>query len=113
MNDFYNLLQKIKKRPAMYLGKNSIFSLQAFLDGYYFARREIGINLTEEEIQFQNFLQWIRHRFNVETGQLWSSIILFHSADEKSAVDRFFTLFEEFNQQQKNQEIEKIDQVVL
>lgn len=97
----------------MYLGKNSIFSLQAFLDGYYFARREIGINLTEEEIEFQNFLQWIRHRFNVETGQLWSSIILFHSADEKSAVDRFFTLFEEFNQQQKNQEIEKIDQVVL
>jgi hypothetical protein len=113
MNDFYDLLQKIKKRPAMYLGKNSIFSLQAFLDGYYFARREIGINLTEEEIEFQNFLQWIRYRFNVETGQLWSSIILFHSADEKSAVDRFFTLFEEFNQQQKNQEIEKIDQVVL
>ncbi|MEA5566777.1 hypothetical protein [Anabaena sp. UHCC 0399] len=112
MNNLYNLLQKIKKRPAMYLGKNSIFSLQAFLDGYYFARREIGINLTEEEIEFQNFLQWIRHRFNVETGQLWSSIILFHSADEKSAVDRFFTLFEEFNQQQKNQEIEKIDQVV-
>ncbi|BAB73555.1 hypothetical protein ACN23B_09250 [Anabaena sp. FACHB-709] len=112
MNNLYNLLQKIKKRPAMYLGRNSIFSLQAFLDGYYFARREIGINLTEEEVEFQNFLQWIRHRFNVETGQLWSSIILFHSADEKSAVDRFFTLFEEFNQQHKNQEIEKIDQVV-
>jgi hypothetical protein len=97
----------------MYLGKTSIFSLQSFLDGYYFARREIGIPLTAEETEFQTFLQWIRHKFNVETGQLWSSILLFHSADEKSAVDRFFTLFAEFSQQRKNQEIEKIDHVVF
>ncbi|NET02478.1 MAG: hypothetical protein F6K61_18310 [Sphaerospermopsis sp. SIO1G1] len=111
MDNLYKLLEKIKKRPAIYLGKTSIFSLQSFLDGYYFARREIGISLTAEETEFQDFLQWIRHKFNVETGQLWSSIILFHSADEKSAVDRFFTLFEEFSQQQKNREIAEIDEV--
>ncbi|TAE59474.1 MAG: hypothetical protein EAZ76_13875 [Nostocales cyanobacterium] len=111
MDNFYQLLAKIQKRPAMYLGKTSIFSLQSFLDGYYFARREIGIPLTAEETEFQDFLQWIRHKFNVETGQLWSSILLFHSADEKSAVDRFFTLFEEFSQQHKNHEIAKIDEV--
>jgi hypothetical protein len=112
MDNLYNLLKKIQKRPAMYLGKNSIFSLQAFLDGYYFARREMGIPLTEQESEFQTFLQWIREKFNVETGQLWSSIILFHSADEKSAVERFFNLFEEFSQDNKNQQIEKIDKVV-
>ena len=112
MDNLYKLLQKIKKRPAMYLGKNSIFSLQAFLDGYYFARREIGIPLTAEETEFQTFLQWIRQKFNVETGQLWSSILLFHSADEKSAVDRFFTLFEEFYQNHKNHETAKIDELV-
>ncbi len=33
MDNLHNLLQKIKKRPAMYLGKNSILSLQAFLEG--------------------------------------------------------------------------------
>jgi hypothetical protein len=96
MDNFYNLLQKIKKRPAMYLGKKSIFSLQAFLDGYYFARRELKVELTEEESEFQEFLKWIRQKFNVETGQLWASIVLFHSADESKAVERFFNLFEEF-----------------
>ncbi|NJP09991.1 MAG: hypothetical protein HC866_11350 [Leptolyngbyaceae cyanobacterium RU_5_1] len=102
MNDFYELLQKIKKRPAMYLGRHSIFSLQAFLDGYYYARREASIPLTEQEQEFQQFLQWIRVRFKVETGQPWASIILFHTADEKDAVERFFNLFEEFLKQKSN-----------
>ena len=35
MDNFYDLLQKIQKRPDLYLGRKSIFSLQAFLDGYY------------------------------------------------------------------------------
>jgi hypothetical protein len=104
MDNFYDLLQKIKKRPAMYLGRHSIFSLQAFLDGYYFARRELGVPLTTQESEFQEFLQWIRQRFQVETGQLWASILLFNSADEGKAVDRFFSLFEEFLNQEKSSE---------
>ncbi len=80
-NNFYELLQKIKKRPAIYLGSNSIFSLQAFLDGYYLARRELGVPLTEQELEFQEFLKWIRGKFQAETGQLWASILLSNSAD--------------------------------
>lgn len=106
MDNFYDLLQKIKKRPAMYLGRHSIFSLQAFLDGYYFARRELGVSLTEQENEFQEFLQWIRQKFQVETGQLWASILLFHSADERSAVERFFSLFEEFVNREKVREVD-------
>lgn len=101
MDNFYDVLQKIKKRPAMYLGRHSIFSLQAFLDGYYFARRELGIPLTKQEAEFQEFLQWLRQKFQVETGQLWASILLFHSADERNAVERFFDLFEEFLNREK------------
>lgn len=105
MDTFDNLLQKIKKRPAVYLGKKSIFSLQAFLDGYYFARRELKVELTEQESEFQEFLQWIRQKFNVETGQLWASIVLFHSADEGKAVERFFNLFEEFKDRGENRSL--------
>lgn len=106
MDNLYELLQKIKKRPAMYLGRHSIFSLQAFLDGYYFARRELGVPLTEQELEFQEFLQWLRERFKVETGQLWASILLFHSADERGAVERFFSLFEEFVAREKVREFD-------
>lgn len=96
MENFYSLLQKIQKRPALYLGRKSIFSLQSFLDGYYYARRELDIPLTSQEAEFQEFLQWIRKRFEVETEQLWSSILLFHCADESNAIERFFSLFQEF-----------------
>ncbi len=96
MQNFYDLLQKIRRRPALYLGRHSIFNLQAFLDGYYFARRELDVPLTAQEIEFQEFLKWLRDRFRVETGQLWASILLFHCADEHGAVDCFFELFDEF-----------------
>ncbi|MBE9014516.1 hypothetical protein IQ250_30450 [Pseudanabaenaceae cyanobacterium LEGE 13415] len=102
-DNFYHLLTKIKKRPALYLGQNSIFSLQAFLDGYYFARRELGVSLTEQEQEFQTFLQWIRDRFQVETGQLWSSIISSHAANERDAIVRFFELWNEFLTRKQSQ----------
>jgi hypothetical protein len=107
MNNFYDLLQKIQKRPALYLGRKSIFSLQAFLDGYYYARREIETPLTPQELEFQEFLQWMRQKFEVETGQLWSSILLFHSADESNAIERFFSLFQEFINQKNCLENER------
>jgi hypothetical protein len=107
MTDLYQLLKKIEKRPSLYIGKKSIFNLQSFLDGYYFARRELQIPLSQQEDEFQDFLQWIRETFNIETGQLWSSIILFHSADESNAVERFFSLFDEFisNHQEQKQKM--------
>lgn len=37
--DFYLLIEKIRKRPALYLGKASLSHLQVLLDGYTFALR--------------------------------------------------------------------------
>jgi hypothetical protein len=97
MSDLYTLLNKIQKRPALYIGKHSVFSLQAFLDGYYVARRDLNVSLTDQEQEFQEFLVWMRQRFQVETGELWASILLTAVAgDEKSAIEKFFSLFEEF-----------------
>ena len=107
MSSLYEMLNRIKKRPAMYLGRNSIFSLQAFLAGYNGAKREMGLVATEQEQEFEDFLGWIRERFNVETNQSWASIILFYSADENKALDTFFELFDEFLAQRKNLELEK------
>ena len=107
MSNLYEMLNRIKKRPAMYLGKNSIFSLQAFLAGYNGAKREMGLSPTEEEEEFEYFLNWIRKRFKVETNQSWASIIVFYSADENKALDTFFELFDEFLVQRKNLELEK------
>ncbi len=54
------ILQLIKQRPGMYLGKSSITRLRSFLDGYIGARRDLGLPETEEEIEFHKFQEWIQ-----------------------------------------------------
>jgi hypothetical protein len=96
MSNFYNLLQKIKQRPALYLGKRSLSHLQVFLDGYTFACCELGIEVTKQEREFEEFQEWIEQRFNQVDTQSWSRIILFYSEDESDALDKFFELFDKF-----------------
>ncbi|WP_293067302.1 hypothetical protein [Okeania sp. SIO2B3] len=96
MIGFYELIRKIRKRPALYLGKPSIDHLQVFLDGYTFARRELGVPLSQEEEYFEKFQEWIESKYNLPDTQSWMKIILFYSADERDALERFFDLFEEF-----------------
>jgi hypothetical protein len=97
MHDLYGLIKKIKKAPSMYLGRDSIICLQAFLSGYSVAKYELGEEPTEVERDFMEFPEWIRQRFNVSTSQSWANIILFYAEDEKKALDKFFELFEEFS----------------
>jgi hypothetical protein len=96
MQDFYSLIQKIHQRPALYLGKKSLSHLQVFLDGYTFSRREMGIPLSAQEQEFEQFQDWIEQRFNQPNTQSWVRIILFYAEDEADALDRFFELFDEF-----------------
>ncbi|MBC6479893.1 MAG: hypothetical protein EBE86_014640 [Hormoscilla sp. GUM202] len=96
MHDLYGIIEKIKKAPSMYLGRNSIICLQAFLSGYSVAKYELGEQETEQERDFMEFPEWIRQRFKVQTSQSWANIILFYSEDERKALDNFFDLFEEF-----------------
>lgn len=98
MDNLYELIQKIKKRPSMYLGRRSISNLRSCIAGYILACRELGVPQTDKEREFVNFQDWIKKKFNITSGKYWDSIILFHSKDEITALDRFFELFEEFLQ---------------
>ena len=92
----YEMLQQIKQRPGMYLGKCSIIRLRAFIDGYMGARQDLGVPLTEQEKEFGNFQDWIQERYNITSSHGWDSIILFYSADERDALNKFFSLLEQF-----------------
>jgi hypothetical protein len=95
----YQVLQDIKIRPGLFLGNSSITRLRAFLDGYGSARADLGLPLTEQEKAFNGFQAWIQTRFESTTTQGWDRIILSHTADEQDALDRFFELFEQFQQE--------------
>jgi hypothetical protein len=96
MNDYYDLLQQIQKKPGLYIGSSSISSLYMFLTGYQFARRQLSIPLSAQEREFREFQPWLQEKFGTTTSQSWSQLILFHAMDERDAFERFFALLEEF-----------------
>ncbi|NES80167.1 MAG: hypothetical protein F6K10_00950 [Moorea sp. SIO2B7] len=96
MIDLFDLIENIRKRPVMYLGRSSIAQLRTFLAGYCFARRQMGIPQTEQEQTFAMFQSWIQQKFGISSNQHWDQIILFFSQDERDAIDSFFDLFDEF-----------------
>lgn len=98
MIDYFDLLEQIHKKPGLYIGSPSISNLYMFLNGYRFAHRQLNLPLSEQERLFQEFQPWLQKKFTVKSSHAWSQLILFHSADERDAFERFFTLFQEFLQ---------------
>lgn len=86
------LIDKIKQRPAMYLGKNYISCLRAFIDGWYLREPD---KVTDGYLM-ADFQEWIEKKYNVKTTQGWANIILFYSQDETSALEKFFVEFDLF-----------------
>jgi len=68
MTDLYELIQRIRTRPSMYLGKPYITRFKAFWDGYIGARNDLGFALKEQEETLNRFQLWIQSRFKVTSS---------------------------------------------
>ena len=89
MNSIVELLELIKERPAMYIGRNSISCLKAFIDGWYL-RNPSGIidgHIMEE------FQDYIEKKYNETSCRSWCDILLYNSQDENKALELFFEEF--------------------
>lgn len=114
MTGLFEILDKIKARPGMYLGNPSVDNLFMFLVGYKTARRELNIEPTEEELKFyREFQPWLQKRFGIRTNHSWATLIQFRSMSEKEAFDRLFELLEEFRQSSRSQECETVESRVI
>ncbi|MDE7432149.1 MAG: hypothetical protein K2N34_09590 [Lachnospiraceae bacterium] len=94
-----SVINKIRKRPGMYLGSNSITALSHFLDGYQMAERDYDVCSREElfPLEFRYMHEFIRCKLNSENNLGWCSNILdFCNGDEEKALNKFFELFDEF-----------------
>lgn len=97
MSGLYEVLQKIKTRPGMYIGKASVSYLFHFLVGYEFARGELDIEPTEWENDFhENFQPWVQEKYHVSTSNSWAKIIMLHCGSEKEGLETFYELLDEF-----------------
>jgi hypothetical protein len=64
---------------------------------------------TEQEKKFTEFQGWIQQKFKISSSQSWDKVILFYSEDERTALLRFFELFEEFISSDNKTFVESLD----
>ena len=91
--ELIRLLAEIRARPALYLGKESISLLAAFLDGFVHGKGGQGQFDSELFVGFQSF---VRSRFGMSSSHRWNDVILFFETDEARGFWRFFELFDEY-----------------
>ena len=109
MGGLFEFLDRVKEKPGMYLGTASVTHLRLFLVGYRFARAELNITSSDEEVDFyRNFQPWLQKKLRVYTTNSWDKIILIQSANEKEAFQSFFVFIDELRQRDKSQDIDPI-----
>lgn len=84
----------MKERPGMYLGKKSIDLLRVYVDGFLSCMYEQS---NKADSLFFHFTSFVETYYKVGSSAAgWNTIILNHSVDDEKALDKFFTLFEQF-----------------
>jgi len=87
----WKLVHSMEQCRSQYLYEPTIDCLKSFLDGWLYDR-----GCAESTRFMVAFHQWVRERYSIQTSQLWSAIILFHSFGQRQALDKAFELFSEF-----------------
>ncbi|MBW4476357.1 MAG: hypothetical protein KME54_05650 [Tolypothrix brevis GSE-NOS-MK-07-07A] len=105
MSRLFEVLQKIHRKPGMYIGHASVSDLFMFLVGYKTALRELKIESTEDEMDFyREFQPWLQQKYHVSTSNSWAKIIMLYCVNEKEGFESFFKLLDEFLARNKNLE---------
>ncbi|EKE28087.1 MAG: hypothetical protein ACD_3C00103G0002 [uncultured bacterium (gcode 4)] len=96
MWNIYEHLDKISKRPWMFIWDNSIISLRLYILWYYWCLNEK--EFIENEIpSFHNFHDWVAKKYwYKESTSWWANMILDQTKDEKKALEKFFELLSEY-----------------
>ncbi len=103
MSGVWEILEKIRTKPGMYLGRPSVSDLFMFLAGYECARSELGVEPTEEEDEFYGeFQPWLQNKLGIKTVSSWAKMIMLYCHNEQAGLEKFFTLLDEFKQRDKS-----------
>ena len=97
------LLNEIRDhRVARYVGATSLTKLADYLRG--FSNAVTRLRPQEPDTLLAGFRDWVYQRFQTTANLSWEAVILQHSATEADAVQRFWTLLDEYLQQRVQRE---------
>ncbi len=108
-----SVIERIKQRPILYLGSESITSLWHFILGYSLAKSDYNLNESKKSIlplDFELMHEYVGVRLGVKNDKGWCVNILDScGGDEKAALHKFFELYEDFS----SAEIKRCERAVL
>lgn len=93
MDNVIKVLEELRSRYNVIIGKKSLERLVSFVWGYIHCMYDNGIKLNGFLPGFQ---QYIEDRYNIHTDHNWSSIIQFFSNSDAEAFDLFYQLLDDF-----------------
>ena len=93
MSDLLSVLNELRRRPGMYIGRPSVIRLAAFLRGYDYALSKLDGRSVDPILPA--FRDWIHQRFQTRKVS-WEDLILQHSKDEEDAWKGLWELFDEY-----------------
>lgn len=92
----YDVLARIRSKPAMYIGEKSIVRLDAFLQGISTGLAMANLALRDVH-DFRRFYDWVARRLGFyESTSGWCNMILSKSSNDEEALKQFFVLLDEF-----------------
>ncbi len=99
----YQMLDQIRKRPAMWLGALSICNLRTYLDGYHHALIDLEVSKNKTKTALFPLDFWFMHEFSkiktnsYESTSGWANLILEKcGGDQKAALEQFYKYLDEF-----------------
>jgi len=99
MPTIYDMIDRIRRRPGVYIYEPSLRLLRAFINGYQFAVFDNNVPLEAEEPPFWAFHDWVAKKFHRDnSGKGWCRIICEEAGSDAAAQDLFFQLLDEFRQ---------------
>jgi len=94
----FDLLNRLRRRPAMYIGYNSPTHLQSFIHGFTFEKQ---LASTNELGELSRFNDWVAKKFNYyESTSGWANMIEDQREDKQEALHLFFELLDEYRKVQ-------------
>ena len=104
-----DLLDRIRKRPGLYIGERSLSALRNAIVGYELA---LGVHeiLDDETLRLpDDFNDWVAYRLHYkESTSGWKNMILNVCQDESAAFERFFQLLDD-HAARKSRVIARVD----
>ena len=96
--ELYKWLDRLRENAPLYFGRTKLSDIAAWMTGFWCGRQGAGFGLSDEEIEFRGFHEFVGEKHGLSSNRGWQSSIDAMNFDDKQSFDEFFNLLDEFRE---------------